>query len=153
MKKCQRACLHKLRVSKVFLLLQAIYTAVMSGASAAATAILTYSKAKKCMERARKRNIPSTKENLSEIATNLTAGNVYPPLTQAGFVGAVRVPNQRRRGPREQLAIVYGDDEVIQSAITGGTTCVFVDATFRVTPRQARLMSKRGAQVKFTVAS
>lgn len=127
--------------------LQEIYSTVMLDASPEAKAALPYATAKKAMELERKSAVPSTNETISVIATNLEAGDVYPPLTQASFIGAVKVKNRLRRGPVEHVALILGDKKLIEDAIEGGITTAFVDATFRVTPRQARSVSKRGAQV------
>ena len=119
----------------------------MTGASDGAKAVLDYDTAKKMMERARNLIVPSTSENISVIADNFEAGNVYPPATQSSFLGSVKVRNHKRRGPREHVALIFGNRDIINKAIGGGIRCVFVDATFRVTPKQARAVSKRGAQV------
>lgn len=108
---------------------------------------VTYTTAKKCMERSRNAVVPSTSDSISVIADKLVAGNVYPPLPQSGFLGAVKVKNFQRRGPREHVAIILGDNDLIERAIETGTTTVFCDATFRITPKQARSVGKRGAQV------
>ena len=119
----------------------------MLGASSEVKAALPYATAKKAMERERFSVVPSTSETISVIAENLEAGDVYPPLTQASFIGAVKVKNRQRRGPVEHVALILGDQNLIQDGLAGGITTAFVDATFRVTPRQARAVSKRGAQV------
>lgn len=137
---------------KSFLLHQAIYTSVMSNASAGAQAALEYETAKKCMERARNNVVPSTSENISVIADNFEAGNVYPAVTQSCYLGSVKVRNNKRRGPKEHVAIILGSREIIEQANTS-VRFVFVDATFRVTPKQARAVSKRGAQVTLNPAS
>ena len=119
----------------------------MLDASSEAKADLPYATAKKAMEREGNSMIPSTNETISVIAENLEAADVYPPLTQASFIGSVKVKNRLRRGPVEHVALILGDKNLIQDAIAGGITTAFVDATFRVTPKQARSVSKRGAQV------
>lgn len=135
---------------KYFLIKQEIYNTVLSNSTTNAQANLTYTTAKKCMERARNAVVPSTSDNISVIADKLVAGNVYPALTQSSFLGAVKVRNLQRSGPREHVALILGDADIIEKAVETGTTTVFCDATFRITPKQARAVSKRGAQVTLT---
>lgn len=125
----------------------------MTNASPEATAINTFAKSKKAMDRARKAIIVSTNDNISVIADKFVAGDEYPPLPQSAFVGAAKVPNRRRRGPREHVALIFAEDGLVEDSIRGGTTSIFVDATFRITPRQARAVGDRGAQVISTVCS
>ena len=132
------------------LIKQEIYNTVLSTSTTNAPANLTFTTAKKCMERARSAVVPSTSDNISVIADKLVAGNVYPALTQSSFLGAVKVRNLQRSGPREHVALILGEADIIEQAIETGTTTVFCDATFRITPKQARAVSKRGAQVPLT---
>lgn len=110
-------------------------------------AAVTYTTAKKCMERSRNDVVPSSSDTISVIADKFEAANVYPILPQSSFLGSVKVRNRHRFGPREHVALILGDNDLIEKAIATGTRTVFCDATFRITPKQARSVSKRGAQV------
>ena len=114
------------------------------------------------MQEFRSRRIPVSPDSMQELCAKLQAGE-YPPAYQCLYQGHCTwdMPALRRRSGRgrsgrstplpsvtkiKQWAVIFGDADLINN-ISEEATFFFADATFRCTPRTARVLSLRASQV------
>lgn len=112
-----------------------------------AKAKLPYERCKKAIKDARNRSIPTCPPTLHEVIPKLEAGE-YPEMYQKQYLGSVHW-DQKIQGRSEkvrQSAIILGDAELFNKVIREATF-YFADGTFKVTCRQARVLSLRSSQV------
>lgn len=109
---------------------------------------LPYEKCQKAMSDARLKSIPSCPHTLDEVIPKLDAGE-YPEMYQNQYLGAVRweMKVQGRSEKVQQSAILLGDKDLFDRVIKE-SVFFFADGTFKVTCRQARVLSVRSSQVK-----
>lgn len=108
---------------------------------------LPYEKCQKAMSDARHKSIPACPPTLEEVIPKLEAGE-YPDMYQQQYLGAVcwdlKIQGQRQKV--KHSAVLLGDKELFDRVIKE-SVFFFADGTFKVTCRQARVLSVRGSQV------
>lgn len=108
---------------------------------------LDKTKCRKMMQTYRLRKIPTCPKDIADIVSNLEQ-NVYPREYQECFWAAVHWDEAKhtRKAPKRHFALLLGNKDLFTS-VASEATFYFGDGTFRVTPRQARILSFRGSQV------
>lgn len=132
------------------ILLQAIWTEEIARAPGAAAA-LDKEKCKRGMQHARNQNIPACPEDIAK-AVKMLADKTVPSQIHELYLDHVTWTEKKttKNGAEkiiQHFGIILGSKELLERAMQH-SDFVFADATFKVTPRQARNVSARGAQVR-----
>lgn len=107
---------------------------------------LTKDTARKSMQEARSKQIPPCPQEMSDVIAGFEAG-LYEGY-QDMMLGHVTWNEKRGSFTNTQYALILGNRDLFRE-VTSEATFFFCDATFRITPRQARVLSIRGSQVPF----
>lgn len=103
-------------------------------------------KCRKMMQSYRIRKIPACPKDIADAVSNLDQ-NLYPKEFQDCYWGSVHWDEKRsNKKTKRHFGILLGDQKLFTS-VAAESTFFFGDGTFRVTPRQARILSFRGSQV------
>ena len=99
------------------------------------------------MQSARTHAIPSCPVDMAECVAQLEAG-ALPAKIQSLYLGHVTWTQTQTKSQKtiEHYGVLLGHKELAEDIIAE-STFFFADATFKITPRTARNVSKRGAQV------
>jgi len=108
---------------------------------------LTKDSARKSMQDARSKKIPPCPVEMRDVIAGFEAGSYE--MYQDMLLGHVTW-EQRNKGT--QYALILGDRKLFKE-VTSDSTFYFCDGTFRITPRQARVLSIRGSQVPLIIIS
>lgn len=132
------------------ILLQATYNSVLDKYGSDVSARLNRQKARKVMYRARHKNIPPCPKDLVaalRILDGLDPDKSVPPEYTAMYQGSVSwLDTRHATGPKLHHAICISDEQLMRE-VCEDSTFFWVDGTFKVIPRQALSVSKRGSQV------
>lgn len=107
-------------------------------------AYLTKDTARKSMQEARSKTIPPCPQEMGEVIKGLEEGK-YEAF-QDMVLGHVSWNQKKGSETVTQYGLIIGNRELFND-VTKDATFFFCDATFRITPRQARVLSMRGSQV------
>ena len=148
--------------TKLTIFFQTIYDQELDGQPNIVREKVPFQLCRKAMQEFRSRRIPVSPDSMQELCAKLQAGE-YPPAYQCLYQGHCTwdMPALRRRSGRgrsgrstplpsvtniKQGAVIFGDADLIKN-ISEEAPFFFADATFRCTPRTARVLSLRASQV------
>jgi len=107
-------------------------------------AFLSKDTARKSMQEARSKTIPPCPQDMGEVIKGLEEGK-YPSYNDM-VLGHVSWNKKMGSSTFTHYGLILGNRTLFQD-VTSDATFFFCDATFRITPRQARVLSIRGSQV------
>ena len=129
---------------------QSIYTQEIAAEGPEAAEILTKDVARKAMQDARVKAIPACPEEMSEAIRLLEEGSLPDSIKDLYLDNVTWSQKQNAHGGTrvtKHFAVLLGDKQLFET-VTSASTFTFADATFKITPRTARNVSVRGAQVQ-----
>jgi len=127
------------------LLFQAIYDEEISAEGFDAAEVLTKETARKAMQEARVSAIPPCPNSMADAVQKLSDGTL-PAKIQDLYLDHVTWTEKKGSRSTQHFGVLLGDRELFNK-VANVSTFTFADGTFKITPRTARNVSARGAQV------
>ena len=145
-------CHFFIKLVSFFSFFQTIYLEEITRERLDASSFLSKDTARKAMQEARHKNIPSCPSEMSECIRFLQKKHLKPPFGPPKeildvYLDHVEWDMKKRNGEtKRHYSVLIGKKELFET-VSQEATFYFADGTFSTAPRQARNVNVRGAQV------